>query len=194
MSIPFYDANAEAYFAETAQTDLAPARARFLAHVDAGGWILDAGCGSGRDALAFARAGYRVTAFDGSSAMARLASQHCGFEVRHMTFGDVRWIAEFDGVWACASLLHVPRGELAGVVARLGAALKPHGALYASFKLGDLDREVGGRSFTDMEPEALKQLFAVCGLEPVDLWLSGDARPKREHETWLNAVGQRTGP
>jgi SAM-dependent methyltransferase len=194
MSIDFYDANADAYFAETVDTDVGPLRDRFLKHLSPGGRILDAGCGSGRDALAFAKAGFVVTAFDGSAAMARLAARHCCGEVRHMTFAEVRWTGEFDGVWSCASLLHVPRAELPGVLARLANALRPGGVLFASFKLGTGDRVIGGRRFTDLTPQGLLDLMSQSALHVLDHWVSVDARPGREGEQWVSAIGQLVRP
>ena len=99
----------------------------FLDNVPAGGAVLEAGCGSGRDALVFLRAGRAVTAFDGSAEMVRRASAHTGLPVRHMTFQEMDWDSAFDGVWASASLLHVPRAELPAVMQRIVRALKPRG-------------------------------------------------------------------
>ena len=94
-------------------------RSKFLIHVPAGGDILDAGCGSGRDALAFHRAGYRVTAFDASPEMCRMARQYTDLPVIQMTFQEMTWRSAFDGIWACASLLHVPQVELPDVLGTL---------------------------------------------------------------------------
>jgi 2-polyprenyl-3-methyl-5-hydroxy-6-metoxy-1,4-benzoquinol methylase len=75
-----------------------------------GGRILDAGCGPGRDALAFAERGYELIAFDASTAMVRVARERVGSRivVHLMRFEDLNGQSEFDGIWACASLLHVP--------------------------------------------------------------------------------------
>src|ERR1700710_1289192 len=109
MSISYYDRNAALFFADTAHADLSATHARFLAHVPPGGTILDAGCGAGRDALAFRTAGYAVTAIDGSAKMVELACAHSGLPVQHKRFEDIDWQDAFDGIWSCASLLHVPR-------------------------------------------------------------------------------------
>jgi 2-polyprenyl-3-methyl-5-hydroxy-6-metoxy-1,4-benzoquinol methylase len=130
-----------------------------LIHVRPGGDILDAGCGSGRDTLAFRTAGYNVTAFDASPEMCRMARQYAKTNVIHMTFQEVVWRHAFDGIWACASLLHVPQVELYEVLRRLFNALRSSGVLYASFKHGSGKRTVDGRSFTDMtEPEPFAQI------------------------------------
>jgi SAM-dependent methyltransferase len=101
--------------------------------------------------------------------------------------------SEFDGIWTCASLLHVPSAELPDVVDRLRTALKPGGILYASFKYGSGEREQHGRRFTDLDEAGLAALLEqVPGLEPVETWTTSDRRPGRESERWLNTLLRRT--
>ncbi|NCA71921.1 MAG: class I SAM-dependent methyltransferase [Sphingobacteriia bacterium] len=191
-TLAYYEDHAQSFFAETVEVDMAPLYARFLARVPPGGQILDAGCGSGRDALAFRRLGYAVTAFEASPALARMASDYCGLPVEVQRFQEIEWEDRFDGIWACASLLHVPLAELPGVLRRLGRALKSGGVLYASFKYGAREREHGGRRFTDLDERGLAAL--VEGVPPfavVETWVSGDRREGREGERWLNAVVAR---
>jgi SAM-dependent methyltransferase len=171
---------------------MAPLYTRFLAHLPQGGQILDAGCGSGRDALALRRLGYAVTAFEASPTLARLASDYCGLPVEVRRFQEVEWEDRFDGIWACASLLHVPLAELPEVLRRLGRALKSDGVLYASFKYGAGEREHGGRRFTDLDEKRLAVLVeTVPVLEVLETWVTGDRREGREGERWLNAVVAR---
>ncbi|NCA72755.1 MAG: class I SAM-dependent methyltransferase [Sphingobacteriia bacterium] len=191
-TLAYYEEQAETFCAETVAVDMAPLYARFLGHVASGGHILDAGCGSGRDALAFRRRGYDVTAFEASPALARMASEHCGLPVEVLRFQEIEWEDRFDGIWACASLLHVPMAELPEVLPRLGRALKPDGVLYASFKYGVGEREHGGRRFTDLDEEGLAALVeAVPALAVVETWVTGDRREGREGERWLNAIVAR---
>ena len=191
-TLAYYEEQAQAFFAETVAVDMTPLYDRFLARVPPGGHILDAGCGSGRDARAFQRLGYAVTAFEASPALARLASEHCGLPVEVRRFQDVEWEDRFDGIWACASLLHVPMAELPEVLGRLGRALKFGGVLYASFKYGAGERDHGGRRFTDLDEEGLAGLVeAVPARVMIETWVSGDRREGREGERWLNAVVAR---
>jgi 2-polyprenyl-3-methyl-5-hydroxy-6-metoxy-1,4-benzoquinol methylase len=190
-SVEYYDENASAFFADTVGADMGAQHARFLRHVRPGGRILDAGCGSGRDALAFAGAGFEVTAIDASAEMAKLASRHIGLLVRQMTFADIRWKGAFDGIWASASLLHIRRAELPETIWRLVTALRPEGVLFASFKEGLTEREHRGRHFTDMAIEGLGALLRDGGLTVVDEWVSGDVRPGRAEERWVSAIGRR---
>jgi SAM-dependent methyltransferase len=191
-NLAYYEDQAQSVFAETVAVDMAPLYARFLAYVPPGGHILDAGCGSGRDARAFQRLGYAVTAFEASPALARLASDYCGLPVEVRRFQDVEWQDRFDGIWACASLLHVPMAELPEVLGRLGRALKSDGVLYVSFKYGAGEREHGGRRFTDLDEEGLAGLVEAVPARVVrETWVTGDRREGREGERWLNAVVAR---
>ena len=190
-SIDYYDANAVAFSADTLDADVSETRDWFLSQVPAGGAVLEAGCGAGRDAVAFLRAGYRVTAFDGAAAMVRLASEATGLEVLHMTFADVAWDSQFDGVWACASLLHLSRAELPEGIGRLARALKPGGVLFASFKFGEAERHANGRRFTDLTQQTLSDLLAGAGLELVGVRVTPDGRPGRDHELWTCAIARR---
>ncbi len=193
VNIDYYQHNAGTFFADTVQVDMAPLYGRFLPLLPEQARILDAGCGSGRDAGAFAKLGHGVIAFDASPALVALAEDHLGQPVQRLRLQDITWQDEFDGIWACASLLHVPAAELPDVMQRLCAALKPGGILYASFKYGSGEREHHGRRFTDLDEPGLAALLRqVPGLEPVETWTTGDLRPGREAERWLNTLLRRT--
>jgi SAM-dependent methyltransferase len=190
MSISYYNANADAYFNDTVDANVNSLRERFLARVMRGGHILDAGCGSGRDARAFAEAGYQVTAFDASAEMVKRAGAYTGLDVRHMTFDDMTWVEEFDGIWACATLLHVPRDELGSTFARFARALRRGGAWYLSVKHGTDDRVVGARTFTDMTEQEMQNRLEDAGLSVADLWVTDDVRLGRV-DRWVNTIAVR---
>jgi 2-polyprenyl-3-methyl-5-hydroxy-6-metoxy-1,4-benzoquinol methylase len=188
----YYELNADEFEASTLALDMEALYAPFLAHVPPGGEILDAGCGVGRDVRNFARKGFRVTAFDASEAMAERARANSGQDVLTMGFQDVAWTSAFDGIWCCASLLHVPRREMDAVIQKLVRALKAHGVMYVSFKYGTTEGARNGRHFTDYD-EALFQalLSGHPALREVSRWVTSDLRPGREGEKWLNAVVRR---
>lgn len=189
MSLDYYDIQASRFFAETVEVDMAPLRARFLERLPPGAAILDAGCGSGRDARVFRELGYTVTAIEPAPALARLAAVHCAQPVVIRRFQDLDWERCFDGIWACASLLHVPLAELPDVLQRLARALRPGGVLYASFKYGRGERERGGRRFTDLDEAGLETLLRqVPQLSLLECWTTADQRPGRDDERWLNAL------
>jgi SAM-dependent methyltransferase len=187
-SADYYEQNAQSFFDGTVDVDMSELYERFLPLVPDGGSILDAGCGSGRDALAFQKRGYNVTAIDASKSLCKLASALLNKPVGCMLFNEITLQAEADAVWACASLLHVPKAELSGSIAALVRTLKVGGVMYCSFKLGDQERVVGGRFFTDMTDENFRELMSeVCPDAEVETWITEDQRPDR-NESWFNAL------
>ena len=131
-SIDYYNKNAAAYFESTVQLDLSDLRQKFEELLPEGGSILDLGCGSGRDSLAFYEDEFEVTPLDGSEEMCALAEIHTDLEVLHMMFEELDFDEVFDGVWACASLLHVPENQMPDILKKIGQALKPGGVLFLS--------------------------------------------------------------
>lgn len=192
MSIEFYEQNAEDFFRRSVDADMARGHEEFTALLKPGGHVLDAGCGSGRDALAFSRAGFEVTAIEAAPNLAALAGLHTGLPIRVMTFDQVDWRETFDGVWACASLLHVPRAELASVVRRLRDALKPGGVFWMSFKYGTEERQAGDRRFTDLdEAGAAALLVEAGGLALISVHVTEDVRTERSGDRWLSILCRR---
>ncbi len=184
-----YNKNAESFFEGSVNADMSGVRNRFLKYVPAGGRILDAGCGSGRDSKAFLDAGYDVVSFDASEEMCKRASEYIGREVLNLRFEDISFDKEFDGIWACATLLHVPMNELPGIMQKLHGALKPGGAIYASFKYGEGTVSRGERQFTDFTEKSIVPLFENAGFEIVSNIVGSDSRPGRENEKWVNVIG-----
>src|SRR5262249_6605564 len=131
----------------------------FLPLVNTGGKILDAGCGTGRDSVYFKQHGFSVTAFDACSEAAQIASHAIGQRVNVMTFLDVKSIEEFDGIWACASLLHVAQTQMDEVLFCLSRSLKVGGVIYVSFKHGQCESERSGRFFNDYDEAKLTTLL-----------------------------------
>ena len=194
QTIDYYNQNAEQFIADTLAVDMGSLRGRFLGHLPSGGRILDAGCGPGRDALAFARQGYRVSAFDASAALAAHAADLLGREVPVRRFEELEEVACYDGIWACASLLHVPEARLPGAFQRLWRALVPGGALYCSFKQGRGERWHRGRRFTDADTARIRAWTRdLPGLVGLETWTTQDPRPGREGEAWVNALLHRAG-
>ncbi len=173
-SIAYYDEHAQTFFAGTVALDLS---------------VLDAGCGSGRDVCAFLEQGYTVTAFDASPALAALASAYCGLPVAVLRLEEIDWQARFDGIWACASLLHLSLPALPDVLRRLATAIKPGGALFTSFKYGQGERDHGGRRFTDLDEAGLAALLQTAPYFTVlETWITADRRPERPDDRWFNVL------
>jgi SAM-dependent methyltransferase len=161
-TLQFYRRNAEAY----ADRAKAPSMrlTGFLSLLPSGGSILELGCGAGNHSAKMLAAGFRVRPTDGSPEMAEIASRRLGHPVEAMLFDQIDAHEAYNGVWASACLLHVPRDELAGILRKIHRALKPAGAFYASFKLGEGDgRDTLGRYYNYPSPEWLQATYAAAG-------------------------------
>ncbi len=188
-TIDFYDGDPEGYSAKTFHADVSPIRDRFLNHVPDGGRILDLGCGSGRDTLFFRDMGYVPVPVDGSEGMRAVAERNTGIPVRRLQFSELDYDGEFDAVWACSTLLHVPSAELPGVLAKVRKALRTGGVLFMSFKRGDFEGVREGRHYTDMTEARLDALCEECGFERLETWCSQE--PGRDIP-WCNTIVRRT--
>lgn len=190
----YYEKNAAAYFEMTLRVDMTGIYDRFLGYVPEGGLILDAGSGSGRDTLAFLKRDYEVEAFDASAALCELSTRMTGIPARVLTFQEFERPPRYDGIWACASLLHVPKDELQDAVTRLIGALKPGGALYVSFKHGSGERISEDRRFyLDLDEATLRELFATFSdIELAEIWCSGGEGTQYGKDVWVNAIVLKT--
>ena len=189
QTLEYYDKNAIAFFAGTVNIDMSSLYKRVEAYLKPNAHILDLGCGSGRDSKYFLNRGYHVTAVDGSEQLCQLASEVIGQEVLHLRFRDLNFHEEFDAVWACASLLHVEKGQMTAVLQRIFKSIKPGGILYASYKYGDTQRIKDNRLFNDYMERDLEMLFSgIDGAVVKEWWISGDVRAERKNEKWLNVV------
>lgn len=150
---------------------------------------MDLGCGSGRDALYFTERGYDVAAVDGSEELCRIASENTGLPVRQLLFQDLDYVGEFDGVWACASLLHVPGSELPEVLSRIHRSLTNDGAFFTCFKYGTGEEIRDGKHYTDMTEERIELLLHESGFRISDLYVSGDSMGDRPDLKWVNVIG-----
>ena len=190
-TLEYYQKNADLFVEGTVSADMHDAQVRFLRMLPPHAYILDFGCGSGRDAKAFLDQGYQVDAVDGSPELCCMASELIGKPVKQMLFDDLSVSNQYDGIWACASILHLPRRNLVDVLPKISNALKTDGVLYASFKYGSYEGMRDGRYFTDFTEESLGNLMdEVPSLLIVDTWITDDVRPERE-ERWINTLARR---
>lgn len=183
----YYDENAQEFFEGTVDADMSSHHDEFLKLIPESGCILDAGCGSGRDTKKFRSLDYNVVAIDGSIEMCKIASEYANVNVKHMQFQDINFVNVFDGIWASASLLHVPSDELDLVLGKLKNSLKESGIFYASFKQGDFEGIRNGRFFNDFTETAASELFEKNGFKVIKTWQTLDSRPERD-EKWTNIM------
>ena len=188
-TLAYYAANAEAFASSTVSVEFTAMQERFVELLEPGARVLDLGCGSGRDAKRFAEAGFAVDAVDGSPELCRIAAEFTGLPVRCMRFEELSAVAEYDGIWACSSILHVPSVQLPALLAKMAAALKDGGVIYTSFKYGEGEGMRHGRYFSDFTEDSFASLLEqVPALREEDHWVSSDVRPGRGDEKWLNLI------
>lgn len=167
-TIGFYGLEADAYTSRSAPA--ADRLRRFVARLPGGGTILELGCGAGRDSEAMTKLGFDVTPTDGTPAMAAAAARRLGRPVKVLLFGDIEGHQLYDGVWANACLLHVPRTDLPGIIARIQTALRPGGVFYASYKAGTAEgRDRFGRYYNYPSAEWLAAAYGTSGWKTVEI-------------------------
>ncbi len=185
----FYEKNAEQFAENTQRVDFRDVQERFLQKLPPGAKILDFGCGAGRDTKYFLARGFDVAAADGSEEMCRIAGAYTGIAVKRMLFQELDEREVYDGIWACSSILHLPKAELGDVLERMERAVKTGGIIYASFKYGTFEGMRGGRYFTDFTAEIFADFMKdYANLCIEECWITGDARPGRSGERWLNLI------
>jgi SAM-dependent methyltransferase len=162
---------------------------RFAGLLPAGGQVLELGCGGGQDSAALLALGLDLTATDGSPELAAQAQQRLGRPVSVLLFGDLAAEAAYDGVWANACLLHVPRQALPGIIAKVHAALRPGGIFYASFKAGEAEgRDRFGRYYNYPSPSWLREAYGAGRWAKLEIEEATGSGYDREPTRWLHAL------
>lgn len=186
-TLNYYNEKAKSFVEGTLNVNFSDLQDEFAALVEKGGRILDLGCGSGRDSKAFLQMGYDVVAVDGSQELCKLASEYIGQPVICTTFQDYKPEGTFDGIWACASLLHLDYETVLQTMQKLTASLKQNGIFYVSFKYGSFCGDRNGRFFLDMDEQSFASLLEkIPELAVVKQCITVDVRPGRDSEKWLN--------
>ena len=188
-TINYYDTNAKEFVEGTLNVDFKATQDKFINKLPAKGYILDFGCGSGRDTKYFLAKDFNVEAIDGSIELCKIASEYTKIQVLHMYFNELSRVNKYDGIWACSSILHLSLDDLVDVFKRMSKALKDEGIIYTSFKYGDFSGERNGRYFTDMTEDSFAKLIAnVDNIKVEEQWITADVRPQRGNEKWLNLI------
>jgi trans-aconitate methyltransferase len=191
-TIAYYNDKSTQYAQDTQHVDFTEFQNIFMSYLQPNALIVDLGCGAGRDSKAFLEKCFRIIAVDGSSALASIAEEYIGQEVICDTFQHYTPAANVYGIWACASLLHLPEDEIKDVITRLTKKLNPGGVFYMSFKHGDFAGFRNERFFTDLTNSRFKELIKdIPDIEIVYEKISTDVRAGRENEQWLNVILKR---
>lgn len=189
-TIDYYNNNSQAFYDRTINADITDSYEKFLKYLPEKAKILDAGCGVGRDIKYFLSKGHSVSAFDASEKMVELASQETGVRVMHSTFQELNFENMFNGVWAQASLLHIPYDMTREIYEKIHRSLKPNGIFYASYKYGDSYMKTPERDFYNMNENKVLHYFAGL-FNVVELWQQKDNRRQAAPSPegmWLNFI------
>lgn len=188
-TLNYYDENAIKFVNETINVDFVKVQNKFINKLAKDAYILDFGCGSGRDTKYFLENDFKVDAIDGSLELCKLASKFTGIDVKHMYFQDLCEKEKYDGIWACASILHLNMKDLKDVFLKMITALKFNGVIYTSFKYGNLEGNRNGRYFTNMDEAKFDDFIdKYDNITVEELWVTADVRPGRSEEKWLNLI------
>lgn len=188
-TIEYYNENVSKFVNDTQDVVFCATQDLFLSYLNEGDSILDLGCGSGRDTKYFLSKGYKVDATDGSEEICKVASDYTGINVKCLLFNELDEIDKYDGIWACASILHLDRDDLIDVFHRIARALKDNGILYTSFKYSEFEGMRNGRYFTDFTIESFNEFQTNIPEFIIEKkWITRDVRAGREDEKWLNLI------
>lgn len=186
-TLAYYNTNAKTFMEGTVNVDFSSIQKKFLDKLDVGAFILDFGCGSGRDTKYFLERGYQADAIDGSEELCKIASGYTGIEVKKLFFQELQEVEKYDAIWACSSILHLSYEELVDVMKKMLAAIKKQGLIYASFKYGTFEGIRNGRYFIDITEERLEKLLQdIGGIDVEEMWVTSDVRLGRGEEKWMN--------
>ncbi|MBF8263111.1 MAG: methyltransferase family protein [Parachlamydiales bacterium] len=186
-TINFYNNNFSTYFERTFYLNLKDQQERFLKYLPVSATILDAGCGPGRDMLAFYHLGYKVMGFDASEEMVKYVTETLKLPATKGVFEEMDFFEEFNGIWALASLVHVSLNSLPDVINRLCRALKPNGVLFMSFKEGKGVSHECDRTFNYIDNETLLPFLDEFTI--LDEWIHvSGTEATRSQCHWLNII------
>jgi 2-polyprenyl-3-methyl-5-hydroxy-6-metoxy-1,4-benzoquinol methylase len=192
-TVQFYEEHAQEYFERTVSADLSPIYDEFSKWVPPGSKVLDAGCGSGRDVKNLHLRGFDVMGIDGSAALVKLARQYSGANCRTMRLENINFVRRFDGIWSCASLLHVPKPKLISVLRRLGRAMVEGGTLYASVQVGKGEMLApDGRYFAYFTTGEFTDYLIAAGLVVEKSWVSQDTIATQRSLRWINVFARES--
>jgi len=195
LTLRHYDQRAEDFWQGTRDHDVAQNIAALLDHIEGSApfRILDFGCGPGRDLKTFAALGHSVVGLEGAARFAEMARAHSGCEVWQQDFLRLALPeAHFDGIFANASLFHVPAQELPRVLRELQATLKPGGVLFCSNPRGrDEEGWNGGRYGAYHAPDTWFGVVAAAGFAELTHYYRPPGLP-REQQPWLASVWRKS--
>lgn len=189
----FYNTHAHIYYDNTVELDMSEMLEEFISFIPENCPVLDLGCGSGRDSLYLIEKGFDVTAMDGAKELCELAKIHIGQDVLCMRYEDMEFDGVFDGIWACASLVHIPKSEMDALLLKISQGLRCGGMIYISLKYGDFSGIKEGLYYSEYRTKDIKNLiYNHKDLELIQIYKSQDIREDRKEEQWINIFARKT--
>jgi 2-polyprenyl-3-methyl-5-hydroxy-6-metoxy-1,4-benzoquinol methylase len=189
MSIKYYDEHAKEFMESSINANMSELINKFTSYLPPGAYILDAGSGVGRDTKTFLGMGFEVSAFDASDEMVKISTEYTEIETRLLKFEDMDYLNTFDGIWACASLIHVDKKNSEYVYRKIYAALKPNGILFVSYKEREDDFEKDGRQFNCYNSSTFREFIERFNLfEIIEDFSTVDVRVNRVNEYWYTCI------
>ena len=189
-SIDYYNRFAKEYYEKTVNATMEEQLKQFTELLPIGGAVLDLGCGSGRDSLFLVEDGFDVTSLDGAEKMCELAQIHVGQEVLNLAYDQLDFKEVFDGIWACASLVHEEPEKLPITLQRVFDCLKSEGVMYMSFRHGDFvgfNSDINFYAYTEATFDSiLEQCRERQNIEIVDMFITKDGREEFLDNEWIN--------
>lgn len=195
-TLDYYNKNAKLYFEQTIEGDLKENYDKFLSKIPRESYILDFGCGSGRDSKYFIENGYKVKAIDGSIEMCKLASEYINQDVECMKFDELNEENTYDAIWACSSILHVEKEELPNILNKMIRALKPNGVIFTAFKKGEGYEIKEGKYYNFLTKEELEKILNGINknIKIIDYFETLSSTKRPEKVIWSNYILQKREP
>lgn len=187
-TIDYYNNNAQEYFRLTREVDMSPICEEFLEYVRPGGKIIDIGSGSGRDIKYFLDRGYKATGIDASKELCRI-SRNLGLNVENITIQEWKPKDCYDGIWANASLVHIPLKDIEDFIIKAKGCLNKNGVIFVSMKVG-LPKEYDekGRFFCPFDESSLAMILQKQpSLQLLEKWYTKDNLARSDFR-WLNFI------
>lgn len=186
-----YEKEAKAYFKEITTGDLPQKKweEMLMKHLKKGAHILDLGCGAGNASKVFKAHGFQITMMDGAKNLCELASDYVGEKAICQRFDELSDVQIYDGVWACASLLHVPKAHLPDILHKIYQSLKQPGYFYTLFKEGDKTYSFNDLPFTELTVAQMETWLAPYeDFNLLEVKRTPDPRKDHPGEDWLHFI------
>jgi len=192
-TLDYYNKNAKIYFEQTIIGNLKENYDKFLNRIPEKAYILDFGCGSGRDSKYFLENGYKIKAIDGSEEMCKLSSKYINQDVVCMKFDELDDENIYDAIWACSSILHVEKEILPNILDKMIRSLKPNGVIFTAFKKGEGYEIKEGKYYNFLTKEEMEKILNNLkqNANIIDYFETLSSTKRPEKVIWSNYIIQK---